>query len=859
MVQFGKTLNDVVKSDWRCHAVAYMELKRALSDSHGKSDDNIITATSNNCAKSKCGINGVNGCIDPNTPVDNSNDDDVHSVHTESSYCISDNQKAAYFRIYEDSILRLTQFYWERVQWAKKEKETLEKAMGRQLMEDEEANNEEFPRISGKKVDSDQSSSSVSFLIHQITNFSRDLGLALEFLELNVTAFSKIMKKFDKRTGSNLREIKLKELKERHPYLYDGGELKKCKNICSQWMKQLQSIISQQDSSGVMGQSKGHFLSTAPSSREPAGRVSLSLANSLKVAKSACADQGMNPQESGETMQKDFDSEKKLGNSASVSFEEVNKKTLGQRAPRSIHKTKDAKILERLIDHVNEELCSQKADSPFFDSAQKLEQNSPPSFLSSEVELAGKLGQGEFCKIYEVKKFNVLESCHICFLHRGYNDPDPSGKSPKKAICQKVPSTVNLNVSREDEGQHPASVDNEQPLREGTQAIDPHPTLPKQISAFSFDYDANILDYDELESDHEDEGYEQITRGFMKDHCLRNGEARYAIKRIRSCLEDHETITDAAIDLAREAEFLAALKHPNIIRIRGTINIPGHPKYALILDRLYDTLEVQMKKWKVDKKRYQGKFKGLIGKNKMMMDKLWMDRLVTAYDLARAMAYLHSHGILHRDIKPANVGFDIRGDIKIFDFGLAKELKPSEREGQDQYHTSGIAGTLRYMAPEMAQVRPYGLSSDVYSFAILMWEMLTLKAAYESYTREKHYKEIVVEGKRPKVPKSCPFVIKDLLERSWHKQPSERPTFGAVCELIRFGMPDYLEDSGRTAKSYKSLRGGYDDETDHHDEILESDTPSDSLSQSIRIKSPHLDLHKHHSQNAIPAIGVVEE
>lgn len=268
-----------------------------------------------------------------------------------------------------------------------------------------------------------------------------------------------------------------------------------------------------------------------------------------------------------------------------------------------------------------------------------------------------------------------------------------------------------------------------------------------------------------------------------------------------------------------------------------------------------------MKKWKVDKKRYQGKFKGLIGKNKMMMDKLWMERLIAAYDLARALAYLHSRGILHRDIKPANVGFDIRGDIKIFDFGLAKELKPSEREGQDQYHTSGIAGTLRYMAPEMAQVRPYGLSADVYSFAILMWEMLTLKPAYENYTREKHYKEIVVEGKRPKVPKSCPFVIKNLLERSWHKQPLERPTFGAVCELIRFGLPDNIEDSERTAnlliKSYKSLRGCYDDEAEHNDEILESEIPSDSLSQSIRIKSPQLDLHKHCSHNAIP--GVVEE
>ena len=52
--------------------------------------------------------------------------------------------------------------------------------------------------------------------------------------------------------------------------------------------------------------------------------------------------------------------------------------------------------------------------------------------------------------------------------------------------------------------------------------------------------------------------------------------------------------------------------------------------------------------------------------------------------------------------------FDIRGDIKIFDFGLAKELKPCDREGKDQFRTSGLAGTRRYMAPEVAQVMPYG-------------------------------------------------------------------------------------------------------------------------------------------------------
>jgi len=505
------------------------------------------------------------------------------------------------------------------------------------------------------------------------------------------------------------------------------------------------------------------------------------------------------------------------------------------------------------------------------------------------VELAGELGQGEFCKIYEVSRFNVPESCHICFLHRGYNDPDPSLKSILKAsnkkTHRKVPSTVIANIpdnSCDNEESKPTSPRNDHPSVQATQAIPPSKSaetttskrISKLFSSFSFKYDANISDYDELESDHEDDDNEHTTRGFMKDHCLRNGESRYAIKRIRSSLVGQDEITDAAIDLAREAEFLAALKHPNIIRIRGTINVPGHPKYSLILDRLYDTLEVQMKKWQVDNKRYQGKFKGLIGKNKIMLDKMWNDRLVAAYDMARAMAYLHSRGILHRDIKPANIGFDIRGDIKLFDFGLTKELKPSQREGKDQYQTSGLAGTRRYMAPEVVKVMPYGLSADVYSFGILMWEMLTLKAAFEKYTREMHYKEVIVEGKRPKVAKSWPFVIKNLLERCWHKLPEERPSFQAVCELIKFGLPDDNVNSSERSddlmlRSYRSNHGRVDNshvdvmESEHKDESTNghilSETPSDSLSLSIRIKSPQLHQHKHLDRKSVPVKAHVEE
>lgn len=72
----------------------------------------------------------------------------------------------------------------------------------------------------------------------------------------------------------------------------------------------------------------------------------------------------------------------------------------------------------------------------------------------------------------------------------------------------------------------------------------------------------------------------------------------------------------------------------------------------------------------------------------------------------------------------------------MFDFGLAKELKPHRRLADGTYQLTGNTGSRRYMAPEVATVRPYNLSVDAYSFGILLWELSALEKPFDGFTGE---------------------------------------------------------------------------------------------------------------------------
>ena len=143
-----------------------------------------------------------------------------------------------------------------------------------------------------------------------------------------------------------------------------------------------------------------------------------------------------------------------------------------------------------------------------------------------------------------------------------------------------------------------------------------------------------------------DEDFYMIStaRDHIAKRCLRDGEARYAVKMLYPH-QDPLTLARGMVDLAIEAKYLSVLSHSNIVKMRGISKTDGlHPSGFLILDRLYGTLGDKITEWREAKKSLSGPIRGLnLGSDKKGLQEFMQERLIVAYDLAAAFRYMHEN------------------------------------------------------------------------------------------------------------------------------------------------------------------------------------------------------------------------
>lgn len=250
---------------------------------------------------------------------------------------------------------------------------------------------------------------------------------------------------------------------------------------------------------------------------------------------------------------------------------------------------------------------------------------------------------------------------------------------------------------------------------------------------------------------------------------LSTENCRFVLKRLdEDLLEDEpDMVESAANDIKIEVSILSKLPlHKNVIRLFGvSTGFWETPEHGfIVLEHLSDTLFDRMGRW-------------MRQPNHRTQQRSRIQQI--APGVASAMAFLHRNRVIYRDIKPQNIGFDKDGNIRLFDFGLARFYEKGERK------LTGKTGSIRYMAPEVARCQEYGFSADVHSFGILMWEVATLQKAFASAVNTSRLLRQVAHGtSRPNLERIESLGVRGLLADCWDAEPALRPSFEQVSREL---------------------------------------------------------------------------
>lgn len=224
---------------------------------------------------------------------------------------------------------------------------------------------------------------------------------------------------------------------------------------------------------------------------------------------------------------------------------------------------------------------------------------------------------------------------------------------------------------------------------------------------------------------------------------------------VKTCKKD--CTMDNKEKFMSEAVIMKNLDHPHIVKLIGIIE--EEPTWIIM--ELYP----------------HGELGHYLERNKNSLKVLTL--ILYSLQICKAMAYLESINCVHRDIAVRNILVASPECVKLGDFGLSRYI-----ENEDYYKASVTRLPIKWMSPESINFRRFTMASDVWMFAVCLWEILSFGKQPFFWLENKDVIAVLEKGDRLPKPDLCPPVLYTLMTRCWDYDPSERPRFTElVCSL----------------------------------------------------------------------------